>query len=80
MIRSMSITDFQYYLNRVPEKLAEESVSALAVTRHGKRSLAVMQWEHYESMAKALGIPLEEAPPPARRSPRVIDRERSSQP
>lgn len=55
MARDMSMTEAPQALTSPPERLEGERL-AVAVTRRGKRVLAVMPWELYEAIAETLEI------------------------
>lgn len=51
----MTITEAKQALSTLPEKLSKRK-RALAVTRGGKRVLAVMPWDDYEAIVETLEI------------------------
>ncbi len=55
MISNIPITEAKHELNSLPEKLTQQG-GTLAITRNGKPVLAVMTWEHYESILETLEI------------------------
>jgi prevent-host-death family protein len=55
MLNDIPITEARHQLTALPERLAKER-GAIAVTRRGKRVLAVMPWELYEAIVETLEI------------------------
>ena len=55
MERSLSITEARKALNTLPEELAR-SHATVAVTRRGKRVLAILDWELYEGLLETMEI------------------------
>lgn len=55
MNKEIPITEARHELTSLPERLAKES-GVVAVTRRGKRVLALMPWELYESIVETLEI------------------------
>ena len=60
MICDISMTEARQQLNTLPERLVKES-TVVAVTRRGKRVLALVSWEHYEALVETLEIMADEA-------------------
>jgi PHD/YefM family antitoxin component YafN of YafNO toxin-antitoxin module len=55
MSKSITITEAREKLSSLPEKLSRRK-RALAVTRGGKKVLAVMTWEQYASLVDTRDI------------------------
>ena len=55
MPKDISITQARQEITALPERLAKDP-GAVAVTRRGKPVLAIMPWEHYESIMETLEI------------------------
>ena len=55
MLSNIPITEARHELTSLPEKLAQDG-NTLAITRRGKPVLAVMTWQHYESILETLDI------------------------
>jgi len=55
MANSITIAEAKKLLGELPEKLSRRK-RATAVTRDGKRVLAVMSWERYRAMEETLEI------------------------
>jgi len=55
MLSNLPITEARHELTSLPEKLVKEG-GTLAITRRGKPVLAVMTWQHYESILETLEI------------------------
>lgn len=52
----MSITEARQRFTHLPQKMAAEQWTSLAVTRRGKPVLAVLPWELYESILETMEI------------------------
>lgn len=55
MERSLNITEARKALNTLPDELAQ-SHATVAVTRRGKRVLAILDWELYECLLETMEI------------------------
>lgn len=55
MIKEIPITEARHELTALPE-LLEKDPGAVPVTRRGKRVLAIMPWDLYESIIETLEI------------------------
>ena len=56
MLSNIPITEARFNLTSLPEKLDQEGISTIAITRRGKPVLAVMTWQHYETILETLEI------------------------
>lgn len=53
---SLSVSEARQCLTQLPEKLQQEELGALAVTRRGKPVMAIMSWELFESIIETLEV------------------------
>lgn len=60
-MHTFSMVEAREQLTRLPELFAQElrschEIEAVSVTRHGKRVLAILPWELYESILETMEI------------------------
>jgi len=53
---SLSVSEARQCLTQLPERLQQEELGALAVTRRGEPVMAIMSWELFESIIETLEV------------------------
>ncbi len=53
---SLSVSEARQCLTQLPERLQQEELGALAVTRRGEPVMAIMSWELFESITETLEV------------------------
>ncbi len=53
---SLSVSEARQHLTQLPEKLQQEELGALAITRRGEPVMAIMSWELFESITETLEV------------------------